>query len=258
MFALSVPLPAFQEAPIRYAWSRAGHQFLTVSGFIPYRFLVTYRAPAASLMPLVPRGLALDTRGGFGFISVCALEIRGMGITGTPRFLRFDNREFLYRLALRLGDEPTFATLRSDVSSKALAFLGRRFSHYRPRLATVSVRRDAAFARLECFSADGSGDAVLEADTAAEDARGDSIFASVEDASAFLLGMKFSADVRDDGRIQVQHIQHNEWNARWARVTAARFEYLKRLGRLLGVQLTYDHTLFMQDIEQRWGAAKWL
>jgi hypothetical protein len=258
MIALTVPVPAPQEAPVRHVWSPAGHQFLPVSGFIPYRFLVTYRAPAASLIPLVPRGFSLDTHRGFGFLSVCVVEIEGMGISGTPRFLRFENREFLYRLALRLGDEPTFATLRSDVSSRALAFLGRRFSHYRPRLAQVSARLDAELIRLECVSADGRADAVLSVDTAAPETARKSVFKSADEASAFLLGMKFSADARSDGRIQVQPIEHGDWNARFAQVTAMRFEYISRLGRSLGTQLTYDHTLFMQDIEQRWEASKWL
>ena len=183
MLALSVPAPAASYLSLPYAWPRAGHQWLPVSGFIPYRYLVSYRAPAQALAPLVPRGFELDTRRGFGFVSVCALEVKRMGVSGTPSFLRFANREFLYRLALRLAGEPTFATLRSDVSSRALAVLGRRFSHYRPRLAQVSARSSGAFRRLECVSADGAADAVLEVELSPESAPKDSIFSSADEAA---------------------------------------------------------------------------
>lgn len=254
--ATAPAIPALHDEP-RWPWSPAGFQFLPVSGFIPYRFLVTYRAPAAALAPLVPRGLTLDTHAGAGFLSVCALEVKSMGIAGAPGFLRFDNREFLYRLGVRLEGRPTFVTLRSDVSSRALSLLGRYFSHYRPELARFAALAQGDFRRLECVSADGGADGVLEAETAAGVRPEGSVFASAGAAADFLLGMDFSAEVRASGRVQVQRIEHSPWNAVFARVHAARFRYVEELGRRLNAPLVYDHTLIMQGISQTWRAASW-
>src|SRR5262245_9341185 len=123
------PALALPAARTPFELEKTGTQWLPVTGYVPVRFLVTYRCPASRLRPLAAAPFTLDTIGDVGFVSVCALEVRGMGIRGFPRALRFDNREFLYRLAVRYLDQPTFLTLRSDVSAPQLAWLGRRFSH---------------------------------------------------------------------------------------------------------------------------------
>src|SRR5882672_9416063 len=89
------------EAAFPLALHGGGTQFLPVSGTLTDRFLVTYRGPASALARLVPAPFELDEHRGYGFLSVCAVEIAGMGIHGTPGFLRFENREFLYRIGVR-------------------------------------------------------------------------------------------------------------------------------------------------------------
>jgi hypothetical protein len=233
-----------------------GTQFLPVSGHITDRLLVTYRVAADRLAQLVPPPLRLDTRAGCGFLSICAVEILGMGLSGMPSLLRFDNRELLYRLAVRLGDEPSFLTLRSDVSSRALSVLGRRFSHYRPRRARVGLQREPGRLRFETETGDGLGDAVLEVDTAVRMPDEGSIFRTDEAAAAFLLGMKFSVDAID-GRARVQPITHSLWSPRSVRTTVARFAFIKALEEALGTPFVFDGTLLAQDIHQTWGAARW-
>src|SRR3954467_9725430 len=95
------------ETPRPIELTPAGHQWLPVSARIVERYLVTFRAPATKLAGLVPPPLALDVHRDYGLVSVCALELEGMGITGTPSWLRFDNREFLYRIGVRFRGEPT-------------------------------------------------------------------------------------------------------------------------------------------------------
>src|SRR5262249_24395987 len=140
----------------------AGRQWLPVSAHVRERYLVTFRAPAAAVARLGPAPLAVDSFGGQGFVSVCALELDGMGVVGTPSWLRFPTLEFRYRVGVRVGAAPSFLTLRSDVSARALACLGRPFSHYRPRLAEISCARPDGRFRLVCRSADGAADAEFE------------------------------------------------------------------------------------------------
>jgi hypothetical protein len=233
-----------------------GTQFLPVSGTLTDRFLVTYRADASRLAALVPAPFELDTHRGYGFLSVCAVEIAGMGIAGTPRFLRFENRELLYRLGVRLRGEPTFLTLRSDVSSPALAFLGRHFSHYRPHLGRIWLFREGERLRMEGTTKTGEGDGVVEVDLAAPP-RTVSVFSSDEEAASFLLGMKFSADVVR-GRVRVQPIEHAAWKPRFVDTRVARFELVESLERRLGTRFELDGTLAVRDVPHVWKAARWL
>jgi len=232
---------------------RAGRQWLDVSGRVVERYLLTFRAPAARLVGLVPAPLGLDVFRGFGFVSVCALELEGMGIVGAPGWLRFGNLEFLYRIGVTYRGEPSFLTLRSDVSARALAWLGGAFSHYRPHLGRFTLVREGGF-RLECRSADGAGDGLVDIEPDAGTGEG-SVFADAGAAARFLLGMRFSVDRRPDGGVQVQEIDHEPWGARLARVRASRFAFLEGLQRSIG-RLTLDHALGMRDLRQTWRAAR--
>lgn len=235
---------------------RSGTQFLPVSGRLTDRLLVTYRAPAARLAPLVPAPLELDTRDGYGFLSVCAVEIADMGVVGTPRFLRWNNREFLYRLQVRLGDRSTFITLRSDVSSWALALLGRHFSHYRPEHGRIELTRNDSRLCFRGTTLRGTGDGLVEADLSAPPDSG-SLFETDADAADYLLGMKRSVDVVA-GRVRVQEIEHGPWQPRRVTTLAARFAYLDALAQQLGVRFELDNTLAVHDVPQLWKAAQWL
>jgi hypothetical protein len=243
--------------PQTFELEKTGTQWLPVNGYVPVRFLATYRCEASRLRSLVPAPFTLDTFEGFGFVSVCALEVRGMGIVGLPRAFRFDNREFLYRLAIRFRGEPTFLTLRSDVSAPPLAWLGRRFSHYRPHLGTFSFADREGRVRIACSTPSGVGDATFDA--AHEDAprASASVFSSAEHAADFLLGMSFSADATPEGRVRVQPIEHDPWKARLVRVHEARFAFLDRLAAELGCTFEYDSTLATHGIRQTWKAARW-
>jgi len=247
--------PIVGEPPFPPVLHEGGTQFLAVSGTLTDRFLVTYRGEASRLRELVPAPFVLDEHRGYGFLSVCAVEIAGMGVEGTPSFLRFDNREFLYRLGVRFRGEATFLTLRSDVSSRALALLGRHFSHYRPNLGQVSLLRDGPRLRMEGTTPDGVGDAVLEVDRDAPSLN-DSVFEDDAHAAEFLLGMAFSADVVR-GRVRVQPIDHAPWEPRFVRTRLARFAFVDALERRLGTRLELDGTLAVRDVPHVWRAARW-
>lgn len=239
----------------RFELPRAGRQWLDVTAHVVERYLVTFRAPATRLRALVPAPLTLDTRGGYAFISVCALELRDMGIRGAPSWLRFHNLEFLYRVGVRFEDRPTFLTLRSDVSCAALALLGGPFSHYRPTHGSFELRRDTGF-RLACRSGDGAGDASLHAGAGLSSVPY-SLFTTARDAAEFLLGTDFSVDVRRSGRVQLQQIEHEPWDARFVRIEQHRFDFLNQLERTLDTSLIFDHALRMRDLSQVWKAARW-
>jgi Uncharacterized conserved protein (COG2071) len=232
----------------------AGRQWLDVSARVVERYLITFRAPARKLVGLVPAPLSLDVFRGHGFVSVCALELEGMGIAGTPSWLRFGNLELLYRVGVRYRGEASFLTLRSDVSARALAWLGARFSHYRPHLGRFALERGDGL-RMECRTPDGAGDSVVHLDPG-EGRMDGSVFDDAGTAARFLLGMRISVDRRPDGRVQVQEIDHEPWGARAARVREQRFAFLEQLERTVGTRLVLDHALGMRDLQQTWRAVR--
>ena len=244
------------RAALLFPLQAGGTQFLPVSGTLTDRLLITYRGDAERLAELVPEPFEIDEHRGYGFLSVCAVEIAGMGIHGTPGFLRFENREFLYRIGVRFRGEPTFLTLRSDVSSRALSLLGRYFSHYRPHLGRVWLFRDGERLRVESTTQGGDGDGVVEVDLGARPGRG-SVFADDAHAAEFLLGMNFSADVVR-GRVRVQPIDHGPWEPRFVETKVARFAFVNELERRLGTSLTLDGTLAVRNVPHVWRAARWL
>ncbi|HEX6245960.1 MAG TPA: DUF2071 domain-containing protein [Polyangiales bacterium] len=227
-----------------------------MSGSITDRLFITYRAPAGALRRLVPAPLELDEREGCGFVSVCAVEIVNMGLAWTPRWLRWDNRELLYRIAARYRGASTFLTLQSHVSSRRLALLGRHFSHYRPRLSQVQLSRSHERVRFSVTTQDGAGDACLDVSREATPVPA-SVFASDVEATQFLLGMDFSVDVVGR-RVRAQYIDHTPWRPCFAQVVHARFAYLEQLQRRVGVQLTLDSALVTGGVQQVWRAAQWL
>jgi hypothetical protein len=249
----------YAPRPIAKARSlaRSGTQWLPVSGFVTVRFLVTYRCEAPRLRALVPEPFLLDERDGFGFLSVCGLKVRRMGVIGAPEVLRFDNIEFLYRLAIRFRGEPTFLTLRSDVSARALAWLGPYFSHYRPHHGRFTFSEEQGGVRIACASPDGAGDGVLDAFLHEPPVASRSIFSSPGEAADWLLGMGYSADaVR--GRVRVQPIEHDPWQARFVRVRQARFVFLERLEGELPCRFELDCALATHGVRQWWRAARWV
>jgi hypothetical protein len=238
------------------ALERAGWQWLPVSAHVRERYLVTFRAPAEAIARLVPAPLTVDSFRGQGFVSVCALEMDDMGLAGTPSWLRWHNLELLYRVGVRVGDAPSFLTLRSDISARPLALLGRYFSHYRPHRARMVRTRFGEQFRLVCQSPDAAGDAELEVGPGPADL--DASFGDAAQAAAFMLGMRFSVDVRAGGRVRAQEIDHDPWGARFATPVRRRFAFVESLARAIGAPLIYDHTLVMRDLRQTWRAARWI
>jgi uncharacterized protein YqjF (DUF2071 family) len=250
------PGPVPGAAP-PFALEPAGWQWLPVSAHIRERYLVTFRAPAAAVARLVPAPLTVDSFRGHGFVSVCALQMDDMGLAGAPSWLRWRNLELLYRVGVRVAGAPSFLTLRSDVSARPLALLGRYFSHYRPHLARMNCAHPDGRFRLVCRSGDGAADAEFE--VAADDARElDASFSDAAQAAAFMLGMRFSVDVRAGGRVRAQDIDHDPWGARFATPSRRRFAFIDTLSPTIGAPLVYDHTLAMRDLDQVWRAARWI
>lgn len=239
--------------PWPLAVAEPGFQPLPVSAWIPWRFVVNFRAAPRRLRPLVPKPLLLDEHAGDGVVSACVLSIEGMGVVGMPRWLRFSTLEILYRIAVRVprsdGSElRSFLTLRSEVSAWAMAALGRRCSHFRPRLAAMRAAHGGSSIRLACRDADGHISALRAPLERRVEPPPSSRFDSLGAAVDFVLGVPGAVSVDGHGRIRFQDIEHPPWEAGFTEPTERRFA-LDADGRL---GLRYDSTLLVMEQKQTW------
>lgn len=239
--------------PWPLAAAAPGFQLLPVSACIPWRFVVNFRAAPLRLRPLVPKPLLLDEHAGDGVVSVCVLSIERMGVVGMPRWLRFSTLEILYRIAVRVprsdGSElRSFLTLRSEVSAWMMAALGRRWSHFRPRLAEMRATRVGTSVRLVARDADGHISALRASLERHVEPPPTSRFDSLDAAVDFVLGVPGAVSVDGRGRIRFQDIEHPPWAAGFSEPSERRFA-LDADGRL---GLRYDSTLLVMEQKQKW------
>lgn len=227
-------------------------QPLPMTARIPWRYVVNYRVAPERARHLVPVPLELDLHEGDALISVCALAIERLGVAFTPRFLRFSTLEMLYRLAVRHGGIRSFVTLKSDVSSRAMAALGSHFSHFRPRLAAMAAAETATSRRLTCRDRDGRTSVFAAARATLAGRPETSRFPSLDEAVEFILGVPGAMSVDARGRVRFQKIDHPPWQAAFAAPEEHSFAFdgADALG------LVYDSTLLITEQTQTWRAMK--
>jgi hypothetical protein len=107
-----------------------------------HSLVLTYAYPDDLLQPMVPPGLVLDTLDDTGFAAVDLVQTERL----RPSFVstRLGQNFFLcgYRIFVRRAGQPSLRglyILRSDTDRRTMALLGNLLTHYRYRLAKVSL-----------------------------------------------------------------------------------------------------------------------
>jgi hypothetical protein len=107
-----------------------------------HSLVLTYAFPENLLRKLLPPGLVLDTLDDWGFAAVALVQTERL----RPSFVsaRLGRTFFLsgYRVFVRRAGQPSLRglyILRSDTDRRSMAVLGNLVTHYRYRLAEVSV-----------------------------------------------------------------------------------------------------------------------
>ena len=160
---------------------------------------LTYALPAATLRPLLPPGLELDTVGGQGFVAVALVQTERLRPTGVARAAGRDFFLAGYRIFTRFRTPDGRALrglriLRSDADSRLMVAGGNLLTHYNYSECRAAV--DAAENRLHLsvVSPDGEGDLDVTADLADGSLPPRSPFASVREARRFAGPLPFTFD----------------------------------------------------------------
>jgi hypothetical protein len=120
---------------------------IPIEAFFRHSLVLTYAYPPATLAPMLPPGLKLDTYEDSAFLAIALVQIERLRPAGAPSFLGNDFFLSGYRIFSRYcrPDGKTLRglrILRSDADSRLMVFGGNLLTHYRYRKATIDCRRE--------------------------------------------------------------------------------------------------------------------
>jgi hypothetical protein len=117
---------------------------------------ISFAFPSASLRPIVPDPLQLDTHGDFGFVTVALVWTRALRPAGFPAFLGQDFLLAGYRVFTRLQDDSGrrlrgLKILRSETDKRRMVWAGNLLTDYKYRHVRVRTREHGSASELEMW-----------------------------------------------------------------------------------------------------------
>ena len=199
----------------------------TMKGRIERCWLFTFRTPEDHARALLPKPLDPVTREGWGFWNVVVCRVEAMRPRGLPAFLGMGYWHVAYRLYARFGGEEGLHFLRSDCDSGFMAAMGNVMTDFNFHKATVEVREEGDGVGIAVDVPGGTAEAALRR-RGARRPEG-SLFASLDEAAAFLKYQPRGFSVANDGRVNVVRIVRDEsaWRARPVEVVSQRWEFFR-------------------------------
>ena len=160
----------------------------TIKATIQRRILVNYRVEPAVLASLLPEPFRPTLVGGYGVAGICLIRLGGVRPAGLPSVVGMTSENAAHRIAVE-WDTPTGPVTgvyipRRDTSSRLSALLGgRAFPGWQHR-ARFRVEEGGGRYRVDVSSDDREVEIAVAAHRS-DDVMEGSVFASVEEASAF-------------------------------------------------------------------------
>ncbi|TGE08475.1 DUF2071 domain-containing protein [Hymenobacter fodinae] len=233
------------------AWLK-NHPF-AVEALLARITVVTFAAPIASLQPLIPECLTLDTfADSWGFLAVAMVQTSGLRPAGLPACL---GRNFFligYRVFVRFTTAEGkrlrgLYILKSETDKWQMEWLGNLFTGYHYATIDIEQRQTASGLRISSNKAR----LTIEVSTAAEPSLPEgSPFASWQQARRFAGPLPFTFSYEPE-RQQVTIVEgkREDWVPRPVCVDKAQVGLLEDLG-LEGLRLASAFT--MADIPYHW------
>jgi hypothetical protein len=138
-----------------------------VSAHFRHSLVLTYAFPGDVLRQLLPPGLVLDTVDDTGFAAVALVQTERLRPSFAPA--RLGRNFFLsgYRIFVRRTGQSSLRglyILRSDTDRRSMAVLGNLLTHYRYRLAKVSITERSGELEIIVVTPDREADLHVVAD----------------------------------------------------------------------------------------------
>jgi hypothetical protein len=193
------------------------HPFAVVAHFERV-VAVSFAFPEATLRPLVPDGLEIDTHEGLGFVAVAMVWTKKLRPAGFPEFLGQDFLLAGYRIFTRLRDESGrrlrgLKIIRSETDRKRMVWAGNILTAYNYRYVDARVTESALETNVETFLADGTRTVSITFGQPGENVAlpAGSPFADWHAARLFAGPMPFTFSPHSQGRFVVIEGSREEW-----------------------------------------------
>jgi hypothetical protein len=140
---------------------------LPIAAHFRHSLVLTYAFPLDVLGQLLPPGLVLDTFEDVGFAAVALVQTERLRPSFVPE--RLGQNFFLsgYRIFVRRAGQSSLRglyILRSDTDRRSMALLGNLLTHYRYRLAKVSIAERPGVLEIAVLTPNAEADLHVVAD----------------------------------------------------------------------------------------------
>lgn len=217
--------------------------------------VITYALPAASLTPLLPPGLELDTFGDYGFVAVALVKVHSMKPTGLPLWPGTACTLAGYRVFTRFCT-PTgkrlrgLRILRSETNNFLISLGGNLMTHYNYHRASCAYKRSGG--ELEILSRASDG---LELRVIADTARpatclpAGSAFPDFTQARRFAGPLPFTFDYEPQTHSIVSIFgRRPQWNPVPVNVDVTRCDFLDRFD----TTPVLSNAFYVSNIDYAW------
>lgn len=218
---------------------------------------LSFAFPEATLRPLVPRGLEIDSYQGLGFITVALVWTRDLRPAGLPRAL---GKSFFlagFRIFTRLQDGDRrlrgLRILRSETDKQSMVVLGNLMTGYRYQRVDASIENQTDVTRVITRTRDGTTSLDLTLKLHQEDATlpAASPFPDWRTARRFAGPMPFTFSPQGDGSFVVIEGSREDWSPRPVSVEDWHVQMFQE-SPLAGVQPVLANAFTVEHIDYHW------
>jgi hypothetical protein len=223
---------------------------------------VSFAFPEGILRPLVPKGLAIDSYEGLGFVTVAMVWTRGMRPAGFPEMFGKDFFLAGTRIFTRLEDESGrrlrgLKIIRSETDKRSMVWAGNLMTGYNYRLVEVDIRQATPGTRIVCKlpSGETSLDLTFDDTNPEPGLPGGSPFPDWRTARRFAGPMPFTFSPEKDGAFTVIEGSRESWKPRPVEVKSWEVG-LFREAPLRDARPVLANAFVVEGVDYRWGRGR--
>jgi len=230
-------------------------------GNIARRILISFRADPEVVQSQLPPPFRPKLQAGKAIVSICMIRLENIRPVCLSLPIGLSSENAAHRIAVLWEDkegnpqEGVFIP-RRDTGSPLNHFLGGRLFPGQHQLASFQVCSNETNVDFHMKSHDAKVE-IRVLGTVSPEFPSDSCFDSLAEASAFFEAGCLGYSVRcDSDRLDGMTLETKSWHVETLSVSEAYSSYYADEHHYPKGSLSFDHALFMRDIEHEWHAAK--
>lgn len=227
-----------------------------IQGTIARRLLVNYRADPGVVAALLPAPFRPKLAQGLAVVGICLIRLEEIRPRGMPAPIGLASENAAHRIAVEWEEggatrEGVYIP-RRDTNSRANVVIGGRIFPGVHHHAHFAAGEEDGRIAIEIASDDGEV-RVRVAGRVAEALPADSVFASLEEASAFFAGGALGYSVtRDPHKLDGLELRSRSWRVEPFAVEAVASSFFDDPARFPPGAATFDCALLMRGIPHEW------